>query len=196
MTAPPEKQKFPRADALAVARELCAVLKPICARLIVAGSLRRGKPAVGDVEILYIPYMAPITKLRQTDLLVPPPAELLNTTDPFIDDLVTRGILTQRRNIGGSITWGQKNKLATHHASGIPVDFFATTDPCWFNYLVCRTGSADTNIRIANAYQDEGCKWNPYGPGYTNKNGIVCVNATERSVFLNAGLSYLEPRDR
>lgn len=37
-----------------VAAELCAALKPVCERLILAGSLRRRKPTVGDVEILYI----------------------------------------------------------------------------------------------------------------------------------------------
>ena len=36
-------------------------------------------------------------------------------------------------------------------ASGIPVDFFATTEEAWFNYLVCRTGPAELNTRIASA---------------------------------------------
>ena len=51
----PGKVTFPRAVAIQVARELCEALKPHCERLIVAGSLRRGKQEVGDVEILYIP---------------------------------------------------------------------------------------------------------------------------------------------
>ena len=49
------KQKFPRAAALAVAKELCDALKPLAEKLIVAGSLRRRKQEVGDVEIVFVP---------------------------------------------------------------------------------------------------------------------------------------------
>jgi len=49
------KRKFPRADALAVAREMCFALEPYSERLAVAGSLRRRKQTVGDVEILFVP---------------------------------------------------------------------------------------------------------------------------------------------
>jgi len=44
---------------------------------------------------------------------------------------------------------GPLNKLAVYVGSGIPVDLFATTEECWFNALVCRTGSAETNVKIA-----------------------------------------------
>lgn len=47
--------KFPRTQALAVAEELVAALRPACERLEIAGSLRRGKAEVGDVEILFVP---------------------------------------------------------------------------------------------------------------------------------------------
>ena len=62
---PPIKTRFPRAAAIAVARELCEALKPHCERLIVAGSLRRMKQQVGDVEIVYIPKI----RKYQIDLL-------------------------------------------------------------------------------------------------------------------------------
>jgi len=49
------KVKYPRMAALSVAKELCDLLKPVTQRLIVAGSLRRRKEQVGDVEIVFIP---------------------------------------------------------------------------------------------------------------------------------------------
>lgn len=52
------KVKWARSAALEVARELCDRLKPHCEKLIVAGSLRRRKLEVCDVEILYISRMA------------------------------------------------------------------------------------------------------------------------------------------
>jgi DNA polymerase/3'-5' exonuclease PolX len=49
------KQRFPRADALKVARFLCITLADHCEKLICAGSLRRRKAEVGDIELLFIP---------------------------------------------------------------------------------------------------------------------------------------------
>ena len=51
------KTKYPRAEALNVAKQMCVSLADITDRLIVAGSLRRRKAEVGDVEILYIPKL-------------------------------------------------------------------------------------------------------------------------------------------
>lgn len=51
------KVKFPRAVALEVVRGLMPHLVPACEpeRFIIAGSLRRRKIEVGDIEILFIP---------------------------------------------------------------------------------------------------------------------------------------------
>jgi DNA polymerase/3'-5' exonuclease PolX len=49
------KRKFPRTVAGDVAIELLALLSAFTERIEVAGSLRRGKSVVGDVEILFIP---------------------------------------------------------------------------------------------------------------------------------------------
>lgn len=51
------KPKFPRQAALDATREILATLRPGCARVIVAGSLRRRREEVGDIEILYIARM-------------------------------------------------------------------------------------------------------------------------------------------
>ena len=50
-----EKVRHPRAVAIAVARELCGLLEPVTSEMKVAGSLRRMKRQVGDVEIIFIP---------------------------------------------------------------------------------------------------------------------------------------------
>ena len=83
-----------------------------------------------------------------------------------------------------------------HVPSGIPVDLFATTEACWFNYLVCRTGGADNNLAICFAAQRAGWKWTPYGPGFTRGSGEVHLVRSEREVFEFVGLPYLEPEQR
>ena len=60
-------------------------------------------------------------------------------------------MLRRRLSKTGAEAWGPKNKLAVHVESGIPVDLFATSAESWWNYLVCRTGPAASNIAIAQA---------------------------------------------
>jgi DNA polymerase/3'-5' exonuclease PolX len=211
---PETKQRFPRALAIDVARELCNALAPHCERLVVAGSLRRRKKMVGDVEILFIPKTKHVPKLAQTDMFsevgralrCAPDRGILTTPPPdlnhvdlaviAIERLVAIATILPRKTSTGSVVWGPKNKLAYHVTSGIPVDLFSATLENWFNYLVCRTGSADNNTRIASAAQAKGWKWNPYGPGFTDQeNNIVRVDS-EEDVFRLAGLPYLEPQER
>lgn len=190
------KVRYARADAIAVARELCALLKPFTHRLIVAGSLRRRKQFVGDVEILYIPKLEPRRRLRQVDAFAPPTVEVVNLADVLLDSLVSRAVILQRKSVTGSISWGGKNKYATDVATGIPVDFFAATTDNWWNYLVCRTGGATNNTLIATAAQDRGLQWHPYAHGFTNRAGRWLRVRSERAVFAIAGLPYLEPWER
>ena len=186
-----DKIKYSRADALAVAKIMCDFLRPYTERLIVAGSLRRRKLEVGDVEILFVPK-------RSSGI----PVDLFGarSSDDLaakrLDDLLKTGTIRKRLSVTGSEAWGEKNKLAVHSTSGIPVDFFSSAEPHWFNYLVCRTGGAMSNTRIAKAAQAKGWKWHPYGSGFTDDQGNLLRVTSERDVFDLLGLPFQEPWDR
>lgn len=183
-------RRWPRSDALEVARELLPRLKSVCSKIVVAGSLRRMSEEVGDVEIVFIPR----TESAKDDLFSPGETDLAAVE---IDKMVSEGIIERRVMAGGNTSWGAKNKLARHRASKIPVDFFMATEENWFNYLVCRTGPSTSNIRIASEAGDFGLKWNPYGPGFTRlSDGRVMPMASERQVFESVGMKFLEPKDR
>lgn len=190
-----DRPKFPRDRALVVAREICQALKPITERLIVAGSLRRGKVEVGDIEIVYVPKFA----------LLPDPNDLLQhpvRTD-LVEDWLARvmppasDFLRKRPNSEGHFTWGAQNKLAVHVGSGIPVDFFASQGENYWTLLVCRTGSRENNERICNAAIARGLKWDPYHGFRDRVSGeLLAVPRSEREVFTRVGLPYLAPGER
>ena len=186
-----EKKKWPWEMAMPVAEEIVDLLKPCCERIAIAGSLRRLKRQVGDIEILLIPKFKESVR---TDMFAAP--DKLNLADLVLQQLIAEGVIAKRKNVNGSEVWGDKNKLAVHVTSSIPVDFFSTTSDCWFNYLVCRTGSAESNIRIATAAKAKGWKWNPYGAGFTDGQGELVRVGSEREVFTFCGLPYLNPKDR
>jgi len=66
------KTKWPRFEAMNIALELVTKLTPYCARIEIAGSLRRGKSEVGDVEILFVPHF----ESRQVDFFSREPTDI------------------------------------------------------------------------------------------------------------------------
>lgn len=203
------KPKFPAETALAVLREILPALKLACELredktpwLIVCGSLRRRKPEVGDVEIVYVPQHGMVK-----DGLFEQPG---NRFDAALGEMLKSRVLQPRLNAKSQVMWGPKNKLALHVASGLPIDFFATKMPDFWNYVVCRTGSAENNIRIATSAQERGLKWLPYDGGFQVTDAVrasaavgrslytgqVIAARTEPDVFSIAGLPYLEPWQR
>lgn len=189
------KTKFPRAVAAEVAEELLAVLRPVCApdRCVVAGSFRRGKAEVGDLEIVFVPQVDGPLRAEPGDLFA---FKTVNLATDAIERLVQTGCLQQRLNKLNNPTWGPLNKLAVHVATGLPVDLFATIHDAWWNYLFCRTGSADTNRRIAARALDLGWRWHPFDRGFTDSRNRWVPVKSEEDVFTLLRLPYLPPESR
>jgi DNA polymerase/3'-5' exonuclease PolX len=189
--------KYPAHDARLVAGFLVEALDPTCERITIAGSLRRQKAEVGDIEILYSPKDETITRPVEGDMFA---TQSMRAVDGFIDELVKANVLARRKNALGREMFGEKNKLMVHVPSGIPVDLFATDGKCWFNALVCRTGPAVLNQEIAQRAIDRGWHWNVYGPGFSRKDSMgnteVRVVNSEEEVFAFVGLPYNKPEDR
>ncbi len=181
-----------------VAEHIVGALRPVCHRIEIAGSIRRKKEMVGDIEILYIPLFTEI----------PDPSDLfkkaklrVNAADLVIEQLMQRGSLAKRPKTDGTFTWGEQNKLAIACKTGIPVDLFSANTRNWFNLLVCRTGGKNNNIAIAAAAKEKHYQWNPYGSGFTRKwasdseQQFVRIDS-EEEVFRFVGLPYRKPEER
>lgn len=189
------KIKHPRAKALNVARELTAALRDLCEadRFIFAGSLRRLKPEVGDIEMVYVPIIS----------AEPDPEDLLgrlvptNIVDVRINSFLQRGELAKRIGEKGGKSWGQVNKHAVHTATGIGIDFFQANKRNFWTLLVCRTGPAELNTRICMAAEDIGEKWDPYRGFVDRRTGeLLFVPECEEALFAHVRLPYLQPKDR
>jgi DNA polymerase (family 10) len=182
---------YPRQLALQIAEKLLKELAPVTEQIVIAGSIRRKRKLVHDIEILYIP------KVEDTkeDMFEPTPVDL---AEEKLQQLIKEGILAQRYTRDGHATWGKQNKLARHVKSDIPVDFFATTQLNWFNSLVVRTGGKQTNIAISEGALKKGWSFEAYGSGFhkTEDKQERHDSSSERDVFQFAGLEYLDPEDR
>ena len=182
------KTQIPHAEAMRLAQELAAALRPYTTRLEIAGSLRRGKATVGDIELVYVPRF----EERQLDLLT---TGQWDVADERIGGWLMDGTLAKRPNVKGHFTWGEKNKLALHR-DGTPVDLFATTEANWFVSLVIRTGSKETNLKLTTGAIRDGNTLNAYGRGITRADGTVVRAESEEHVFQLCGVPYLKPHQR
>lgn len=189
------KIKHPREAALAVARELTAALRGLCEpeRFIFAGSLRRLKPEVGDIEVVYVPRIEP--RPDKSDLLQPLVAT--NLVDAQLAEWLRAGVITKRVGPRGGSAWGAVNKLALHTASGIGVDLFQANKRNFWTLLVCRTGPAELNTRICMAAEELGEQWDPY-KGFLDRRSkdLLFVPESEEALFQHVRLPFLEPKDR
>ncbi len=192
MTDSPKRQ-WPADLARAVANGLIELLEPHClaGMLCYAGSLRRGKATVGDVEICYVSKIKPLRK----------PGEMFESpclvAEAFIEHLLG-GKLEKRLSVDGVFTWGNLNKLAIHKATGLPVDLFREPDAAdWWRTLVIRTGPKELNLRLIAGAERQGLRLHAYGPGFTRREtGEIVPCRSEREVFELCGIEYLEPQER
>lgn len=186
------KHKVLRTVAAEVAEEIVHTLEPFCERIKIAGSIRREKSEVGDIEVLMIPRY----ESRRVSLFGDKDFDIAAEK---INQMLTAGVLAKRPNVRGHFAWGPLNKLAIHTASGIGVDFFTTTAAHWYVSLVIRTGPAEFNQKLMTSAARHGINLHAYGDGTgaTETHGGNDIPVTsERHVFELAGMPWKEPKDR
>ena len=178
------KWRWPLEQAERVGQQLVEMLGPSCERIEIAGSVRRRRPDVGDVELLCISRVGDTVALGTNIFL-----------DAQVDFLISTGVLRKRLNKASKISaYGRWNKLLVHVASGIPIDIFSTTEENWGMALVVRTGPAEWNIRMMSQFRKKGMKGHAYG-GVTQAGAEVSC-PTEDEVFRFLGWGYRNPEDR
>lgn len=169
------------------------MLAPHCLdnRCEIVGSLRRKKETAGDIEILFVGLQGNRTSY---DLFT---TEAYDLAAEIIDTAMRAGVIAKRPSKTGIFSWGDKNKLGIHIDTGIPVDFFVTTEACWWNALVCRTGGKANNLLITTTARRQGWKFEAYGSGFVKLDGSDRHDTTsERDVYEFIGLKYPEPEER
>lgn len=184
------KAKFYAEDCWVIARALVAQLTPFCEKIEVAGSLRRQKQMVSDIEIVYVPKFG----TRQVDMFSKEQTDLCAVE---IDHLVVQKVIAKRPAKNGVFTWGDLNKLGVHVQTGIPVDFFCEPDILdWPRTLAIRTGPKEFNVKLMASAPKVGLIPHAYGPALFSALGVRVIPKNERHFIELCGMKYLLPRDR
>jgi DNA polymerase/3'-5' exonuclease PolX len=167
------------AQALEIAHALIERLSPACERLEIAGSVRRGKAEVGDLELVAIPRIGTVSDLFGT----PMQQSLLDTA--------LAGIGIRR------LKDGPRYKQIVL-PEGINLDLFITDRERWGWIFLLRTGPQEFSHWLVKPRRyggglpsylraDEGALW---------RGNQMIETPEERDVFDLLGLPWMEPSER
>ena len=160
------------AKALEIAERAHAALAPYCHRLSIAGSIRRQRPQVKDLELVAMPLQEP--------------------SDLFGETLVAHhdfcAVVNQWRAIKGQPTGKYTQRRLPQ---GINLDLFIADADNWGWQLALRTGSTDYSHHVLAT----GLKKAGYAmlDGYIYRGGTRVPVREEAEIFALAQVPYAEP---
>lgn len=185
------------ADAEALLGDLLPLVQPACSQLVVAGSVRRRKETVGDLEIVCTPRY-----LEQASLFGDAPGKSrVDLLDEVVTTLIGQGVLADRLNKLGHAARGERYKRLSFRGTG--VDLFCSDADRFGLVLAIRTGPAEWSKRLVTRQQFGG-----YLPNHMQVSGGQLWQAvvgkpmqpvatpTEAALFAAIGLSWVEPEAR
>lgn len=148
-------------------------------RIQVAGSVRRGRPKVNDIDLVVIPVIH-----REKDLF----GGVARTRNATLGEIERRA-----KEDGWTITRSGTDILSLV-AKGVQVDVFWTRHETWGTQLLQRTGSREHNIWLAERAQAAGGKWHPFMGLFLP--GRRQFGATEEDIYGALGLDWIPPERR
>ncbi len=162
-------QRLPLVIARTVAERLIEVLRPGCERIAIAGSIRRQKPDVGDIELVAIPRIEELP--GQLDLFGGRQSGgVANHLDNILDTLVDEHKISRQPPPGFTkpTAWGDRQKkfwlvadVFRDKPRWVQVDLFLATRINWGAIFCIRTGPSDfstafvTHLKTFTGYRQQ-----------------------------------------
>lgn len=180
-------------NARRMADKLIIQFGPFCTRIEIAGSIRRKKPVVGDIELVAIPRVETRQVAGQYALFNPGlPSREVSLLDEWLEHMAT---MTPPRiekkpppGVETLTAWGERYKKFWVYLSDklgfIQVDLFLTTAETWGSIFTIRTGPA--------GYSHELVKYIKYKTPYEQRDGALWDMRTGERVHTPSEMCYFE----
>jgi len=149
-----------------ISAEVLKQLSPYCQKIEVAGSIRRQKELVHDIDIVLIP------------------------SDPWN---LEGEVLALAHPLRPKLSGG---KLKRFDYNGAQIDLYFASPETWATLLLIRTGSKENNIRLCSKAKRAGWHLAASGAGLFDCTGQRVAGDTEESIYKALGLPYQEPSER
>jgi len=126
--------------ALQIAKKLVETLSPHCTLINIAGSCRREKLEVKDIEIVALPKYIQIPS---------EPQGLFDDIPPLMKTVISPQYVNEYNKIGRKIKGKPDGKYSQFELpEGIKLDLFTPDDFDYYRIFAIRTGSADYSARV------------------------------------------------
>jgi DNA polymerase/3'-5' exonuclease PolX len=168
---------------------------PFFERLEIAGSIRRRKPTVKDIELVGIPKMREVT-LPQTSLFEDPTIERVSRAQEAIDAynaIEGQSLEFPIQKTSGLTVDGDRMKKLMELPTEVPIDLFLTTQEQWGYIFVLRTGPTQWNYRLVKRCKQVGLRLEG-GTVYRGRDSLPVFS--EEQMFRLARVKWVEPQDR
>lgn len=199
------KIKMMLSQAEGLADKIISALAPGCERIQIAGSVRRQRPLVGDIEIVAIPKLIPELPAQLSMLGEPP--QMVSALDILLEKLVKEEPHFRRGDKNGPLF---KNFLVDFADDGtqawfvddgseIGLDLFLTTPEQWGYILALRTGPGEFNQAWVTQRRKGGLLPDEYSfsGGWLHKAGKRVNTPEEWDIFgLIGSGATIEPENR
>jgi DNA polymerase/3'-5' exonuclease PolX len=171
---------MPLVEAERIGRSMVNALLPLCERVELAGSIRRRKPFVGDIEIVCIPRVVPVLDMFGA---VAGEESRLEGVD---------------WSLYGALKMNGKKQKKIILREGVQLDLFITTAEQWGYIFMLRTGPDTFSHKMVTPR-----KYGGYLPSYLrcddgyvwSKNRMIPL-LEESDLFSLCGLGYVPPEMR
>lgn len=163
---------------LAAAQKLAAKiveeLRPFAERIEIAGSIRRQRAVVNDIDIV---------------VLSSNPRGLRDRVKRTGPKILADGVQNFEVELHGG------TRLDLWCAAPAQRTLFGEGGTNFGSLLLCRTGSAAHNIFLVNRAKTLGLRWNPYW-GVYDASGACLASETEADIFTALKLDFINPEGR
>lgn len=161
------------------AAKLIEWLAPICERVEVAGSIRRGCPKVNDVDLVIVPRLVPLRNL-------------LGDLDGTVNETAV-AILERATQRNWKVLQAGEHIIIVE-AGGVQADFYFATPDSFASVWLCRTGSKEHNVWFCQRAISRGLHWKT--PSGLMRGEEMIPARTEEDLYRLVGSPYIEPRSR
>jgi DNA polymerase/3'-5' exonuclease PolX len=163
--------RIPLERGMEIAMDVYWQLHPHCEIISCAGSIRRERPTIGDIEIVCVPRPYEASPL-------------------FASGLAT--VVNQWPKVRGELPCRYTQRMLPE---GIPLDLFMVHPDGYGLQLAIRTGSAEWSRQVlARAWVRAG--YRSEGGLLRRQDGSVVPCRTEGELFDRIGLKWVHPRER
>lgn len=172
-----------------VAQAFVHHMAPHAERIKVAGSLRRRKDEVGDIEIVMIP------KIYREKNLLGEEGPRFDTVQKGIDSYIECETYPGRKPALERLNDGDRHIKLRETIVGIQIDLFVVRPPAeWGPIFSIRTGSADFSRRLMVALRNRGMRCEEGRVLDMHNRLVPCPE--EKDFFKAAGVPMIDPVKR